>query len=44
MIIIELKSLIYKGLLRRFLKNGGDGGIRTHAPIAGQNDFESFSL
>ena len=23
---------------------GGDGGIRTHVPISGQNDFESFSL
>ena len=24
--------------------SGGDGGIRTHVPISGQNDFESFSL
>ncbi len=22
--------------------SGGDGGIRTHVPISGQNDFESF--
>ena len=28
----------------RVLKTNGDGGIRTHVPVARQLDFESSSL